>query len=125
VEIKNINNFKQGLDFSGLRCGSLLATDIDCFMEFQNKLFIFIEVKYGGSEIPLGQRIAYERLCTRLNTDSSNCFVLVTSHNISNESIIDICKTNVYMFRHKYEWVNLTNQIPLTKSIEFIKQKYL
>ena len=32
-------------DFSGLRYGRITPTDIDAFMEFGNKAFVFIEAK--------------------------------------------------------------------------------
>lgn len=61
-------------DFSGLRYGKITATDLDAFIDFGDRLFVFIEAKLPGVEIPLGQRLAMERLVDA--TASSNRYAI-------------------------------------------------
>lgn len=49
-------------DFSGLRYNNITPTDIDAFMDFGDKLFIIIEAKLSGADMPYGQRLALMRL---------------------------------------------------------------
>lgn len=50
-------------DFSGLRYGKITPTDIDGFVEFKDKIFILLELKFGDSVLKYGQRTALERGC--------------------------------------------------------------
>jgi hypothetical protein len=53
-------------NFSGLEYGKVHPTDIDCFMEFRDKLYIFAEAKYKDGRFPTGQRLALERVSKAL-----------------------------------------------------------
>ena len=126
MEIKNIDNFKQCLDFSGLRDGSWLATDFDCVMEFQDKLFLIIEIKhFSNSNIPVGQRIALERFCRRLNSNTSRCFILVGEHNTPNNEIIDICKTKLVKYLYRSDWETSKKGLNILEAVNILKNKYL
>ncbi len=48
--------------YDGLRIGTGYPTDVDLFIEYHGKAFIFCEAKYGKTLMPEGQRIALERL---------------------------------------------------------------
>ncbi len=50
--ILNEDHLTQFNDFSGLRYGSIYPTDIDGLIEIQDKLFIFIELKYQEAKVP-------------------------------------------------------------------------
>ena len=69
--IKNRENAAKIKDFGSLRWGKISPTDIDGFIEIGNEKFIFIECKYGDSELPTGQRIALERLVDVVATTRS------------------------------------------------------
>lgn len=49
-------------DFSGLRWGKITPTDIDLFLDFQNRIFIVGEGKTEGLELKYGQKLALTRL---------------------------------------------------------------
>lgn len=49
-------------DFTKLRWGKITPTDIDGFLEFGDRLFVFIEHKFGGAAVVGGQRLAIQRL---------------------------------------------------------------
>lgn len=52
----------QVLSFHNLQVGKLGATDVDALIEYKDKGYMFIEVKYLDKQMGLGQRIALERL---------------------------------------------------------------
>ncbi len=54
--------FKQSILFDGLVYGTISPTDIDGFLDFNNRLFVLIEAKSAGAPFCDGQRIAFERL---------------------------------------------------------------
>ena len=95
--IRNSNQTKQGLDFTGVENGKIHPTDIDAVLEFDNKALILIEVKKKGSKIPLGQRLLLERLCGSWHTEKS--IVLYATHAYGDETrdiplsecVIDAC----------------------------------
>lgn len=59
-KIQNRERARQIIDFSGIKYKNITPTDIDGFIEFQNKAYIFYEFKLKGVEIPRGQRVALE-----------------------------------------------------------------
>lgn len=95
--IRNSNQTKQGLDFTGVENGKIHPTDIDAVLEFDNEVLILIEVKRKGSKIPLGQKLLLERLCDSWHTKKS--IVLYATHNYDDETkdiplrecVIDAC----------------------------------
>lgn len=49
-------------DYRGLRFGKITPTDIDGLIEYKDKGYVLFELKYGDTQLPWGQRIAFERL---------------------------------------------------------------
>lgn len=89
--IRNREHAQQIRDFSGLRFGSITPTDIDGFLEFQDRLFIFIESKFGDSTPPRGQELAFERLCDACEQHGHRkSVVLMLKHSILSGSGLDI-----------------------------------
>ena len=62
--IHNKRKMKQLIDFKGCAVdGGMYPTDIDGVIEYKDSKYIIFEVKYGDSEIPIGQRLALQRMC--------------------------------------------------------------
>lgn len=108
---------RQIKNFAGLQWGSIRPTDIDVFVDFQNKLFVFIEVKYGGGMPPTGQRIALERVCDACQTKERNSFVLIAKHNSRKDEDIDLKLAEVVKYRQNGEWKNPNKQITVHEAI--------
>ena len=85
--IRNSNQTKQGLDFTGVENGKIHPTDIDAVLEFDNEALVLIEVKRINNNIPIGQRLVLERICDSWHTDK--CIVLFVTHNFKND-LVDI-----------------------------------
>ncbi len=102
--IKN-RDYKQKIaDFSGLRYGKITPTDLDCFIDFGNKLFVFVEAKYGNSPLSYGQNLALERLCDACYQPANGRYsvAFVVSHTSAQD--IDMATTVVTKYRWEGKW---------------------
>lgn len=88
-------------DYRGIRYGNITPTDIDGLLEYQNKGFVLIETKYGDSELPMGQRLALERLCDSLQKKS---LLIISSHQTPENQPIDMAAAMVTEYRYQKQW---------------------
>ena len=102
--IRNPAHKQRIADFSGLKVGNITPTDIDAFMDFGNRLFVFIEAKYGEAELPLGQRIALERLCDASQKPPERIAIAFITRYDNPEGDINFANTSVTKYRWKGKW---------------------
>lgn len=102
--IKDRGKFDQKIDFTGFKFGTMAPTDIDAFMEFKNKLFIFFEVKGGTSPLREGQRIALENVCKAIQADDKHGFAILCRHDKAAPSDIDFIDCTVDKYFYRGEW---------------------
>jgi hypothetical protein len=99
-------------DFSGICYGKITPTDIDGFLEFGDKLYVFIEGKQIGAPVSFGQGLALARL-----TDACHCppkryaVAIIVDYHLSNEDI-DYAAASVRSYRWGGQW-----RQPLQKDI--------
>ena len=111
-------------DFSNLRWGAISPTDIDGILEFQNRLFVIIETKYGNAPIPYGQRLCLERLCCAIhNPPDRHAVLIVTSHESNGD--IDLGLTTVRQVFENGKWATELPDVGLRELIEIFRGKYL
>ena len=112
--IKNAEYAKVLKDFSGLRYGRITPTDIDGYMEFGNKVFIFIESKYMDSPIPFGQNLALERLVDAvsevrhailIHCKHDESIVFKKTVNGKDTTYINYAECLVEQVRYKQKWI--------------------
>lgn len=119
--IRNSNQTKQGLDFTGVENGSIHPTDIDAVLEFDNEHLFLIEAKREGCSIPTGQRLVLERI-----TDSwhGSAMVIFAEHNF-NEEGMDIplrsCFVNQIYYDKKWRTIKKT---PLKELLSTMAAKW-
>ena len=96
---------KQIIDFSGLRYKSITPTDIDGTIDFRNKGFVFYEFKYENAEMPLGQRIALQRLADDCQNAGKEAVVFLCSHNVKDvRCVVDAANAKVIETYYKGRW---------------------
>ena len=101
--IRNDNQIKQGIDFTGVQNGNIHPTDIDAVLEFNNEALILIEAKRVGNEISTGQRLVLERICDSWHTRKS--IALFVTHTIEDTSeLIRLDECKVYKYYHNHKW---------------------
>ena len=94
-EIINIERARQINNFKNMRYGKITPTDMDGLIEYHNKAYVFIEVKYGDKDLPFGQRLALERLVKDTSSKDKQSIAIVCEHQVDNtENQIDVadCK---------------------------------
>lgn len=92
--IKYKDRFKQSIDFSGVGSDKIHPTDIDAILEFNDRYLFMFEVKLKGVEVPVGQKLALERIADSWEETKGPAFVVYCEHNTDPSEIIQI--TNCY-----------------------------
>lgn len=85
---------RQIIDFSGLQYGNITPTDIDGLIEYKNKAYAIIEMKYGNAEIPKGQQLAIERMVDDFSKGGKLATAFLCEHDVKNPEE-DIMAANV------------------------------
>ena len=120
--INNRMRLAQIKDFSNLTYGEIYPTDIDGFIDFGNKLFVFIELKFMTNPMPTGQRLALERL-----TDGSKvpAVCIVATHAMISTQDIDVAKCLVTEYRSKGSWKQTDEDITVKGFVDSLLKKLL
>lgn len=79
-EIRNNEYARPLVLYKGMRWDKITPTDIDGCIDFQNKVFIFFEVKHGKTKLTLGQKILLERLVDRIKKSGAFSYALICRH---------------------------------------------
>lgn len=114
--IRSREHMRQVRDFRGLRFGSISPTDIDGLIDFGGKLCVIFELKFGDALIPVGQRVALERLCDGLTRGGTPAVVLVATHDTGAD--IDSAAATVVQIREHGTWRNALRPVSLLAAIE-------
>jgi len=103
-KIRNRECARQLKDFSGLRFGKITPTDIDGFVDFQNRAFVLFEIKHGTTPMPYGQRLGYERLADACEKSGIRTLVIVAHHDVAAPKDIDVAVLPVTQVRFQGQW---------------------
>ena len=115
--IRNSNQVKQTIDFTGIESGKIHPTDIDVVLEFDNEVLILMEVKRKGNKIPTGQRLVLERIANSWHTDK--VVVLYVTHNFKNDNKdIPLKECNVESIYLGRVWKESKREISLVDTIK-------
>jgi hypothetical protein len=102
-EIRNHEFARQLCDFGGLRYGSITPTDVDGYVEFGDRLFIFVEAKFVGGVMKRGQRLALERLVDAIHSPPRRyAAAILVNHESAGD--VDMAGTNVVLWRWGGVW---------------------
>lgn len=119
-KIYNPDRARQLLDFSGLRFGNMTPTDIDGppmngGLEYHNKAYIFIEVKYLDAHFPFGQRLFHERHTDDLERAGKPTLFILSSHDVHDyNKAVDVANTSVREYRFKGKWIPFDPKYTIT-----------
>ena len=122
-KIFNRDRSKQSYDFTGLQFGTITPSDMDCFIEYQNKAWVFVELKSNGVDVPFGQLLALERLTDDLERAGKPTLMLFAYHTTPNvDDDIDVAQALVYAQRVQGEWIEYPTA---QKTVRFWVQQFL
>lgn len=126
--IQNRSFGKQIVDFKGLRWGKITPTDIDGFLDFGNRHFFLIELKYNGAQLKRGQELAFERMIDNWNIKGKtvHAALIVASHNNAPPMDIDAAAAMVskVYFGSPVGWREPNKPINLRDCIQFIRDRW-
>lgn len=114
--IKNREFATQVRDFRNLRFGNITPTDIDGAIEYHNKAYVYIEIKYANSEVPFGQRLFLERQCDDMSVVKPA--ISIISFHDTMYGDIDVGNTIVSEYRYKRNWHNTKIRMSTRELIE-------
>ena len=124
-QIRNHAKARQQKDYSGLCFGKITPTDLDGFMEFGDHVFIFIELKGPGGEMPYGQRLAFERLVDAITSDTRASYLLLSRHEERDlDKDVVVADLMVERCYHAHRWTAPTQKITMRQAIERILKKH-
>ena len=112
--------------FKNMLWGRITPTDIDCFIDFRGRLFVFIEVKHGEAELPVGQRLALERLCDSCQLAGVVSVVLVAysaTHSVPSDILVGCLP--VRLVRHNGCWRKPTRPINVLEAVDALVETYV
>lgn len=109
-------------DFSGLRLKNITPTDIDGFIEYQNKAMIFFELKYMSAPLPFGQRLALERLVDISAENRPSILFIAEYSELNAHGDVDSSMCVVREYRYKKKWTKPKRDYTLSVAIhKFLK----
>lgn len=91
----NRENAKQLISFEGMELDGKRPTDIDAFLEWNDRIRIWYECKYGGAEVPVGQRLALERLVKDARRAGKHGIAMICDHTTKAGSDVILARCNV------------------------------
>lgn len=112
-QIYNKARSNQKNDYSGLLYDKTMTpTDLDGLIEFKNRGYIFMEIKYRNNLLPIGQRLAIERLVLDTAKSGKKSIALVVEHYID-DPLVDVpvadCILREYFYSDKKVWLRPKN----------------
>ena len=116
---------KQLRDFSGLKYGNITPTDIDGFIDFGDRAFVFFEIKCEGMVLPVGQRLALERVTDAAEMAGKYSFAIIAEHNTPVQQDIDVANCIATETRWKMKWTIFKERHTLKQIIDNFLNKYL
>lgn len=122
--IRNRKLAQQIRDFSGLRYGKITPTDIDCFLDFGDKLFVFVETKHKGAIVPFGQRLALERLSDATESKDRKSLLLIAIHYVMEDEDINFSECIVVELRYEGKWKLLDKPHTVKEIIDRFLKKF-
>lgn len=78
--INNRDKAKQLLAFDGMKYGLCRPTDIDISMDFQQKCFVFVELKTLGAPLTTGQKVHLQGLVDAIVAGGKQATAILAHH---------------------------------------------
>lgn len=107
-KIKNPSRMKQLIDFKGLELdGGIYPTDIDGLIEYHDSEYILIEVKHNGAKVPVGQRIAMQRMVDDFTKAGKQAMAIVCEHYIDDARepvVMAKCRVRELYYGGEHKW---------------------
>lgn len=123
--IRNVQQVKQAIDFTGTGGKVMHPTDVDALFEFDNKYLILFEVKRWGNKMDTGQVLALSRIVNAWEKDGKTAILILCWHRqLNTNKPIQLNKCKVAQVYHKGQLKDLEVQINVLKYLRKFANKY-
>lgn len=127
-KIHNRERAQQQRDYSSIRFGNITPTDIDGLIEYKDKAYVIIELKWSDTPLSYGQRLALERLTDDLARTGKPILCIISSHYVDDSDFdINVSETIVREYRLKKAWHipshNFTTEAMIDKFLRSVDEK--
>lgn len=110
--IKYLERYKQLISYEGMeRRRKITPTDIDGFIDYSGRAFVYIEGKLEGKGMDYGQRLAFEHIINSHNKAGNLAIAILFAHNCEPDEIIIAKDKQVVGFYTGKGWVNIEDKI--------------
>ena len=113
---------KQLIDFKGLEVdGYIYPTDIDGLIEYKDSEYILFEVNYGSAEVPLGQKLAIQRMVDDFTKVGKQAVASVCEHTVrdANKPVVAAwCKVREIYYGKEKQWRAPDNEITVREAVD-------
>ena len=113
---------KQLIDFKGLEVdGYIYPTDIDGLIEYKDSEYILFEVKYGSAEVPLGQKLAIQRMVDDFTKVGKQAVAFVCEHTVRDAHkpvVAAWCKVREIYYGKEKQWRAPDNEITVREAVD-------
>lgn len=120
--IQNPYRMKQLIDFQGLDVdGYIYPTDIDGLIEYKDSEYIIFEIKYGGAEVPVGQKLALQRMVDDFTKVGKQAVALVCEHTVHDAEkpvIAAWCKVREIYYGKEKQWRAPDSEITVREAVD-------
>ena len=105
---------RQQRDYSGVRYGNITPTDIDGIIDYKNRCWVIIELKYMDATIPFGQMLCLERLTDDLQRVKPTLCIIASHMQHNPELDIDVANSLVTHYRKDSMWFQAQGTVKQT-----------
>ena len=122
--IRNSKEVVRAIDFTGVQNGVIHPSDIDAVLEFDNDILILIEVKKRGNEIPIGQKLLLERICSSWRTNRSVVLKVEYDDIYAQDQNVPLDGCYVTSYYHRYKWVKTKEPYSLKGFLNYLGDRW-
>lgn len=106
--IRNSYRMRQLIDFKGLELdGGIYPTDIDGLIEYHDKEYILMEIKHGDTKVPIGQRLAMQRMVDDFTSAGKQAVAIICEHHVDDAEkniVAAYCRVREMYYGGEKKW---------------------
>lgn len=125
--INNPTKMRQLIDFKGCSVGKgMYPTDIDGLIEYKDSEYILFEVKFAGKPVPIGQRLAIQRMIDDFTKAGKQAVAFICDHAVKDPDkpiIMAWCRVREIYYGGEKQWRAPDREITVREAIDSF-QKY-
>lgn len=124
--INNPHKMRQLIDFKGCSVGEgMYPTDIDGLIEYKDSEYILFEVKFSGAPVPIGQRLAIQRMIDDFTKVGKQAVALICDHTVRDPNkpvVMAWCKVREIYYGREKQWRAPDKEITVKEAVDSFRK---